>query len=134
MKGAELMTVTRGPWRLHVDPPGSGNEEGKPYRGPDPRGPDGVTILAPWEQRTEFPGVAGGSKPKPMMLFNVVEDPAEQVDVSARKPEVVAELMDLFLTEKATAVPMVRVRGKGLRYIQGGDFEYSEFGPPVVPK
>lgn len=128
MQGESLRTVTSGPWRLHVLAPGSAQDEGKP-RGKDPRGPDGVTILAPWNQPDAYPGVAGGDGPRPMMLFHVVDDPSEQHDLSARQPEVVARLQALFDAEVATALPLTRFPGKGLRYIRGGDFDYEDLGP-----
>ena len=64
----------------------------------DPRGPDGVTILAPCEQYRphQFPGLHSGDGPKPMMLFNLEQDPQEQHDVAAEHPEVVVRLKRLF--------------------------------------
>ena len=40
----------------------------------DPRGPDGVTLLAPYEQPkpTQHPGLTTGDQAKAMMLFSVV--------------------------------------------------------------
>jgi len=92
MTGTNLATVRSGKWRLHVRSPG-----GIANRGPDwvdPRGPDGVTILAPHEQSRpeQYPGVIGGDGPKAMMLFDVEADPSEQKDVSDRYPEVVRQL------------------------------------------
>jgi arylsulfatase A-like enzyme len=137
MKGNRIMTVASGPWRLHLERPGTWESEGRD-RDPqdDPRRPDGITIFAQWEQASTYPGVANpnASRPRPMMLFNVVEDPAEQVDVSSRYPEVVEKLKALYEAEKETAVPMEPVRGKGLMYIHGGDFEYRPFANPMVPR
>jgi len=82
MQGPNLMTVRSGKWKLHVRSPG-----GVPKRGEDwvdPRGPDGVTIIAPYEQArpSAYPGVIGGDGPKEIMLFDLQADPAEQHDVT----------------------------------------------------
>ena len=54
MSGKDLRTVRSGRWKLHVRPP---NRPGymdveDPESWDDPRGPDGVTILGPYEQPT----------------------------------------------------------------------------------
>ncbi|MBA7678679.1 hypothetical protein ES703_86957 [subsurface metagenome] len=95
MQGSNLMTVRSGKWRLHVRSPG-----GVPNRGEDwvdPRGPDGVTIIAPYEQAqpSAYPGVIGGDGPKNIMLFDLETDPAEQHDVSKKFPQVVKRLNQL---------------------------------------
>ncbi len=53
-----------------------------------------MTILAPYEQHqpTDHPGVRTGDPARPLSLFDLAEDPAEQHDVSASHPEVVARL------------------------------------------
>lgn len=60
----------------------------------DPRGPDGVTILAPYEQSTpaDYPGVSTGEDPVALILFDLEHDPAEQHNVAADQPEIVARL------------------------------------------
>ncbi len=47
----------------------------------DPRGPDGVTILAPYEQSRpiEYLGVEEGDGPNPGMLFNIQTDSQKSV-------------------------------------------------------
>ncbi len=64
----------------------------------DPRAPDGVTILAPYERYMprEHPGILTGEGPKPMMLFDLEADRAEQHDVAAEHPEVVQRLKSLY--------------------------------------
>ena len=96
IRGPNLMTVRSGRWKLHVRSPG-----GVPDRGDDwvdPRVPDGVTILAPYEQArpSEYPGVLGGDGPKEMMLFDLASDPSEQHDVASSHPDVVARLKKRF--------------------------------------
>lgn len=64
----------------------------------DPRGPDGVTIIAPYEQAqpSEHPGLRTGVAGKPMQLFDLHSDPAEQHDVAAEHPAEVAQLKALY--------------------------------------
>lgn len=85
-------------WKLHIAAPGKGRfyDPNKPWF--DPRGPDGITILAPYEQyRTDaHPGVTTGVESKPILLFDLQADPSEQVDVAEKHPEVVARLKQQF--------------------------------------
>ncbi len=95
--GNQLATVRSGRWKLHVKEPRT------PYErfGPDwvdPRAPDGVTILAPYEQARpeQFPGNPNGVKSKAGLLFDLEADPQEQVDLSAERPDVVERLQKLY--------------------------------------
>jgi uncharacterized sulfatase len=83
-------------WKLHVLP---GNDPflGATKRGgqwTDPRGPDGTTIVAPREQPqpSEYPGAQAGIAAAAMQLFDLKNDPAEQVDVAKQHPDIVARL------------------------------------------
>ena len=95
-KQTKLATVRDVRWKLHVLSPGIGlasiNKPDQKYI--DPRGPDGVTILAPYEQSetSEHPGVQTGDAPKVMQLFDLQTDPSEQKDVAGQYPDVVARL------------------------------------------
>jgi hypothetical protein len=127
MQETNVMTVRGGKWRLHVRSPG-----GVPKRGEDwvdPRGPDGVTILAPYEQArpSAYPGVIGGDGPKTMMLFDIEADPAEQRDVSKKHPEVVERLNGIYEKIVAQVPEFTRPRRyKQLRRIKGGSLEYGD--------
>jgi len=99
-QGPNLATVRDARWKLHVL---SGRDHFKTFDKPgerwiDPRGPDGVTILAPYEQYqpSEHPGLRTGDDPKPMQLFDLQSDPGEQHDVAAQHPDVVARLKKAF--------------------------------------
>jgi len=94
MHNDRLMTIHSGPWKLHV-------QAQKKYRAPqdlstwkDRRGPDGVTLIAPFEQYTpaSYPGLTTGAESRQWALFHVLNDPGEQTDVSAQHPKVVQRL------------------------------------------
>jgi N-acetylgalactosamine-6-sulfatase len=83
------MAIRSGRWKLHVRTPAPGfdyMEDASKWI--DPRGPDGVTLLAPAEQArpNDYPGVRTGSAPKDMMLFDLQTDPSEQKDVADSHP------------------------------------------------
>jgi arylsulfatase A-like enzyme len=118
--GARLATVRDAQWKLHVLPPPGGLANslkvnpGK--RRADPRAPDGVTILAPYEQAqpTEHPGLTTGDPPAPMQLFDLQNDPGEQHNVAAAHPDEVRRLKaaydavnkDVPKAEAAKRVPL----------------------------
>ena len=98
-QGPRLATVRDARWKLHVFPPSDMRlKPGPDGRWIDPRGPDGVTILAPYEQYqpSDYPGLRSGDKAKAMMLFNLQCDPGEQKDVAAQHPEIVARLKAIY--------------------------------------
>ncbi len=96
----KLATVRDARWKLHVLPGRDGMAKlDKPgQRWIDPRGPDGVTILAPYEQAQpqQHPGLRSGDAPQPMQLFDLQADPGEQHDVAAQHKEEVQRLKRLF--------------------------------------
>ena len=101
MRGDRLMTVRMGRFKLHVRPPrgtllSQFREDGAAWV--DPRGPDGVTILAPYEQSRpdEYPGLLTGDESTEMMLFDLENDPGEQRNVVAENQEVLQILMIHF--------------------------------------
>jgi hypothetical protein len=127
MQGTNLTTVRSGKWRLHVRSPGRPPKRGDDWV--DPRGPDGVTIIAPYEQArpSAYPGVIGGDEPKDMMLFDIEADPAEQHDVSKNHHDVVIRLKALYDKTLAQIPKFERPkRFKQLRRIRGGDLSYSK--------
>ncbi|MCA9061660.1 MAG: sulfatase [Planctomycetaceae bacterium] len=107
MQGTSLATIRSGRWKLHVRSPGHPrffnltDEEARNWV--DPRGPDGVAILAPYEQArpSQYPGVSTGTDPQPMMLFDLETDRAEQTNVADQNPEVVERLLKQFRTMEA---------------------------------
>ncbi len=127
MQGTNLATIRSGKWKLHVRSPGpTPNRDGDWV---DPRGPDGVTILAPYEQAqpSEYPGVTGGDKPKTMMLFDIESDPAEQHDLSDKHPEIVKRLKAAFDKTLAEVPEFKSPRSfDQLKRPKGGSLEYGE--------
>ncbi|MDZ7639918.1 MAG: sulfatase [Bryobacterales bacterium] len=141
MSGANLATVRSGKWKLHVRTPALGPgyldqvESGKWV---DPRGPDGVTLIAQFEQARPFnyPGVRTGDPARPMMLFDLEADPAESLDVSAKNPDVVKRLKTIFDRMNAQ-VPEIRREerhgGGGVMRLTGGSLEYDRLPKTPVP-
>jgi len=127
MQGSNLVTVRSGRWKLHVRSPGPVPNRGDEWV--DPRGPDGVTILAPYEQArpSQYPGVIGGDGPNNMMLFDIEADPSEQHDLGKQHPDVVERLKAIY-DRTFAEVPKFEQpkRFKELRRIKGGDFSYDD--------
>lgn len=128
MQGPNLVTLRSGKWRLHVRSPGP-EPQRQEEKWVDPRGPDGVTLLAPYEQAqpSAYPGTIGGDEPKNMMLFDIESDPAEQHDLSRQNPEVVKRLKAIY-DKTLVEVPNFKSpkRFNELRHIKGGDFRYGQ--------
>lgn len=99
-QGARLATVRDARWKLHVLPPRDNfaglDRRDRPWV--DSRAPDGVTLLAPYEQYEPraYPGLLTGNAPQPMQLFDLQNDPGEQADVAGEHLEVVARLKALY--------------------------------------
>lgn len=99
---SKLATVRDARWKLHVLKPriglAAGNKVIPGERWIDPRGPDGVTIIAPYEQAdpSMHPGTLTGDEPKPMQLFDLQTDPNEQHDLAAAHPEEVQRLKAIY--------------------------------------
>jgi arylsulfatase A-like enzyme len=95
-----LRTVRMGEWKLHkrVPPP---HPRGADWV--DPRAPNGVTLLAPFEQpkADAHPGIQTGDRPAGWALFNLKDDSGEQHDVAGKNPEIVARLKARFESMEA---------------------------------
>jgi arylsulfatase A-like enzyme len=95
--GDRIASVRDARWKLHL----VGAKDRKDFtpgtKWLDPRGPDGVTILAPYEQSqpSEYPGLRTGAATNALTLFDLASDPGEQRDVAAEHPEVVTRLRQL---------------------------------------
>ena len=98
MVGPALNTIRSGQWKLHVIPPPKPRQWRPDEKWTDPRAPDGVTILAPYEQAhpSQYPGVLTGDETKAFSLFDLANDPSEQKDVAAKHPDAVVRLRELY--------------------------------------
>jgi uncharacterized sulfatase len=148
MQGGSLATIRSGPWKLHVKSPGPARfinlspEELENWI--DPRGPDGVALLAPYEQAkpSRHPGLTEGVNPKPMMLFNLKTDPGEQRDVAKQNPDVVKRLKAMFddINRDVPEFPPVesdylfkapaKGRPRELMRLIGGELRYDRIPKP----
>ncbi len=95
-RGNDLATVRSGPWKLCVRAPGPVREKRwKPGDAwVDWRAPDGVRMLAPYEQAhpSEFPGIIDGDEIEKIGLFNLDDDMSEQHNLADEHPDIVKQL------------------------------------------
>jgi N-acetylgalactosamine-6-sulfatase len=89
-----LATVRDARWKLHLLPARDRRDVAPGVRWVDPRTPDGVTILAPYEQYqpSDYPGLRTGDETRASSLFDLENDPGEQHNVARQHPEIVAQL------------------------------------------
>jgi arylsulfatase A-like enzyme len=97
-QGPRLATVRDALWKLHVLPARDRRDVAPGERWVDPRAPDGVTILAPYEQfqPSDYPGLRTGDETPALSLFDLENDPGEQHNVAEQHPEIVARLKDRY--------------------------------------
>ncbi len=91
----QIRTVRVGDWKLHASAPGTQRLADDWV---DPRRPNGVTLLAPYEQArpAAYPGLLTGDQPEGPALFNLRDDPGEQHDLAAEHLERVREMLQLI--------------------------------------
>ena len=148
MRGPSLATIRAGKWKLHVRDPGPPRfshlspEEMADWD--DPRAPDGVILIAPYEQAdpTQHPGLTSGDEPKAVMLFDLEADPGEQHDVADEHPEVVQRLKAAFAKASAQVpafpaperdylfAPPPRGQRRPLMRLMGGELRYDRIPKP----
>ncbi len=89
---SRVMSVRMGDYKLFIDKPRSSRLSDDWI---DSRGPDGTTILAPFEQSgpEQYPGLLPEKPMKKIQLFNLREDITESVDLAEEMPEKVEELL-----------------------------------------
>ncbi len=90
-----VQTVRKGNWKLHRKPEPQRRHTGE---WKDPRAPDGVTLLAPFEQYgpDAYPGLLSEEPSEPWSLYDLEKDPGESRNVAQAHPEVVKELRGLL--------------------------------------
>lgn len=147
MQSGRLACIRSGAWKLHVISPGPASLMTMPAERLatwiDPRSPDGVALIAPYEQPrpVHYPGASGGDPPQAMMLFNLETDPGEQHNVAQQHPDLVVKLKGLF-DEMNVQVPEFpepereyllpeQPRGKPqpLMHLLGGELRYDRLPP-----
>jgi len=97
MKNSQIKTIRDGKWKLFVVTPDY-------YKSPnldnwkDSRGPDGTTIIAPFEQFTPaaYPGIKPEKMEGEMLLFDLENDRTESIDLSAKYPEIKSEMIKKY--------------------------------------
>jgi uncharacterized sulfatase len=99
-RGDQLCTVRQGRWKLHVRPPGGRRERAVKPDEPwvDPRRPDGVRIIAQFEQAhpSQYPGLLTGDPVKQIGLFDIQADAGEQKNLADEHPQIVNRLQKLM--------------------------------------
>jgi len=93
MRGDEIRTVRKGDWKLFIGIPRF-YEPVDLETWSDWRAPDGVTIIAPFEQATpaQYPGIIPEEMEGEVFLFNLKEDLSERVNLAGEHPDKVEEL------------------------------------------
>lgn len=111
---ARVAVVRDARWKLHLLAPAVAKGFLPGNKWVDPRAPDGVTILAPYEQYSpdDYPGLITGDAPHPMMLFDLANDAAEQKEVTAANPEIVARLKQAYEALGAPEPPPQKAPGQ----------------------
>lgn len=91
----KVRSIRQGRWKLHLEGTPRPDRRGSDWD--DPRGPDGITIIAPHEQTrpSEFPGLKTGDTSEGVALFDLETDRGEQHNIASQHPEVVARLKEL---------------------------------------
>lgn len=96
--GGEMAVIRDQRWKLHVRPQPSAKRIAPGTSNVDRRAPDGVTLLAPYEQATrdQYPGLLTGDETTALSLFDLANDPGEQRNVAATHPDIVTRLKRQF--------------------------------------
>jgi uncharacterized sulfatase len=97
MKDKQIRTICDGKWKLFVVTPDF-------YKSPDldtwkdPRGPDGTTIIAPFEQSTpaDDPGLKPEKMEGEMLLFDLEKDRTESTDLSGKYPGIKRSMISKY--------------------------------------
>ena len=95
MHNSDIMTIRKGDWKLFVREPRYWKETDL-STWKDPRGPDGVTIIAPIKGQAtpaQYPGLIPLKPEHEIQLFNLRNDPTESNDLATQEPDIVNQLM-----------------------------------------
>ena len=122
--GKNLMSARKGRWKLHRTAPNARPRGKRDEPWIDNRGPDGVTLIAPFEQSQlwEYPSppdTAATAPSRATQLFDMETDPWEQVDATRNHPDIVAHLKALMEAELATMEEVAPVSPSNVQYYLG---------------
>ncbi len=94
MRDTTIRTIRDGKWKLFLSKPDFYKETDL-KNWTDKRGPDGATILAPFQQATpaDYPGIKPVRMAGDMLLFDLEKDPKESIDLSQKYPQIKATLI-----------------------------------------
>jgi arylsulfatase A-like enzyme len=97
MKEKQIKTIRDGKWKLFVVTPDF-YKSADLTNWKDSRGPDGTTIIAPYEQSTpaNYPGIKPEKMDGEMLLFDLENDRTESIDLSAKYPEIKSEMIKKY--------------------------------------
>ncbi|MHA7830234.1 MAG: sulfatase-like hydrolase/transferase [Flagellimonas sp.] len=92
LHGSHIMSIRKGDYKLFLDVSKSAIL-GDDWI--DPRAPDGQTIIARAEQATprQYPGLVPGSPKKKIQLYNLKNDPQEEINLVDTERDLVEELI-----------------------------------------
>ena len=96
MHNDKIMSVRKGDYKLFVNEPRYQVPDSKSWV--DKRAPDGITIIAPYEQATpaQYPGIIPQKPLKQIQLFDLKNDVTESTDLSDNNPDMVRELLQEY--------------------------------------
>lgn len=122
--GKTLMSARKDRWKLHRTAPRARPRGKKSEVWIDNRGPDGITIIAPFEQSQlwEYPSPPDRADTTPsraIQLFDLENDPGEQTDVTKFHPDIVQNLQALMEAELATVGEVEPMSTPNLQYYLG---------------
>jgi uncharacterized sulfatase len=91
----KVLSVRQGDYKLFLEKP---RYNRLPSDWVDKRGPDGTTIIAPFEQAgpEDYPGIVPEEPMKKIQLFDLKNDITESNDLSEQMPDKVEELLQLY--------------------------------------
>lgn len=91
----KVMSVRKGDYKLFIEKPRYQRHHSDWV---DPRAPDGITIIAPFEQAggDDYPGLIPEEPQNKIQLFNLKDDITESNDLAEEMPEKVQELRENY--------------------------------------
>jgi uncharacterized sulfatase len=97
MRDTTIRTIRDGKWKLFLIKPDFYHARDL-KNWTDARGPDGTTILAPYQQATpaDYPGIKPEKMAGEMLLFDLENDPTESTDLSGKYPQIKEKMIGKY--------------------------------------